>query len=514
MTSLRFLPVAVALALAATGCGSDTANTPGVAGMNSVAGTPTGGGGAGATVGGAGQSGSGGTAAGAGGSMSGAGGALGGAGGGGGGGSAGMGGALLEPTLLSQTGLFKDIKAQTKELAAGVYKFTPAYALWSDGATKQRYVYMPPGGKIDTTDMDFWQYPAGFKLWKDFTRDGKLIETRLLLKKSDGATDWYMVAFVWNDDYTEATATPMGQMNARGTMHDVPPKEGCVGCHQSMHDNALGFSAMQLSHSLPDSLNLTQIATMGWLTTTGLALWSASATNFLLQYGFGLALVTAFSLYQRFRDSEVRIAAIEKAWTAARLAALRMQLSPHTLFNLLHVIRGQVAWDPRTAQSMIVQLADLLRRLLAAGEQDFSRLREELQFVRLYLQLQQQRFIDRLTVELPAEEQLPEVWIPSLILQPLAENAVVHGLARHDGHVGIRVEALIDDDALVLRVRNDMAPASPLAPAGIGVANVRERLAVHFNGAAQFRSEPDGRSDWTAEIRIPVLRTRPSGAAS
>src|SRR5258705_2430225 len=121
-------------------------------------------------------------------------------------------------------------------------------------------------------------------------------------------------------------------------------------------------------------------AAMGWLTTTGLALWSASATNFLLQYGFGLALVTAFSLYQRFRDSEVRIAAIEKAWTSARLAALRMQLSPHTLFNLLHVIRGQVSWDPRTAQSMIVQLADLLRRLLAAGEQDFSRLREELQF--------------------------------------------------------------------------------------------------------------------------------------
>jgi sensor histidine kinase YesM len=252
---------------------------------------------------------------------------------------------------------------------------------------------------------------------------------------------------------------------------------------------------------------------MSWLTTTDLALWSASATNFLLQYGFGLALITAFSLYQRFRDSEVRVAAIEKAWTAARLAALRMQLSPHTLFNLLHVIRGQVAWDPRVAQSMIVQLADLLRRLLAAGEQDFSRLREELQFVRLYLELQQQRFIDRLTVELPADEQLPDVWVPSLILQPLAENAVVHGLARHDGHVGIRVEALIDGDTLVLRVRNDMAASSSVATAGIGIANVRERLAVHFAGAAQLQSEPDGRGGWMAEIRMPVLRVRPAGAA-
>src|SRR5258706_10306060 len=272
----------------------------------------------------------------------------------------------------------------------------------------------------------------------------------------------------------------------------------------------LGQYLFHPAHEMPDRQ---PHGAMGWLANTDFALWSASATNFLLQYGFGLALVTAFSLYQRYRDSELRVGAIEKAWSAARLAALRMQLSPHTLFNLLHVIRGQVAWDPHTAQSMIVQLADLLRRLLAAGEQDFSRLREELQFVRLYLRLQQQRFIDRLTVELPADEQLPDVWVPSLILQPLAENAVVHGLARHDGHVGIRVETLIDEDTLVLRVRNDMAPSSSVATTGIGLTNVRERLAVHFPRAAQFPSEVDGSRVWTAEIRMPVLRTRPSGAA-
>ena len=270
--------------------------------------------------------------------------------------------------------------------------------------------------------------------------------------------------------------------------------------------NLLFMPAHALHYSHPHAM-------MGWLTTTGLALWSASATNFLLQYGFGLTLVTAFGLYRRIRDSELREAAMAKAWSAARLAALRMQLSPHTLFNLLHVIRGQVAWDPRMAQSMIVQLADLLRRLLAAGERDFSRLREELQFVRLYLQLQQQRFIDRLSVELPADEQLPDVWVPSLILQPLAENAVVHGLARHDGQVTIRVEVLIDGETLVLRVSNNMAPSAPAASAGIGIANVRERLAVHFGDAARLQSEPDSSGSWTAEVRLPVLRTRPAGAA-
>jgi len=276
MTSPRSLPLVLALALAAPACGSTNNNPPGTAGTNGVAGTPSGGGVAGSTtVGGAGQSGSGGTTAGAGtgGSASGAGagGAMGGGGGasgagGIGGSSGGTGGVAGDPTLLSQTGLFVDIKASTKVLAPGVFKFAPAYALWSDNATKQRYVYMPPGGKIDTSDMNFWKYPGGFKLWKDFTRDNKLIETRLLLKKGDGLTDWYMVAFVWNQDYTEATATPGGLMNARDTLHDVPPKEACTGCHGAMHDHALGFSAVQLSKPMAtDDLNIDQIAQMGWL---------------------------------------------------------------------------------------------------------------------------------------------------------------------------------------------------------------------------------------------------------
>ena len=116
-----------------------------------------------------------------------------------------------------------------------------------------------------------------------------------------------------------------------------------------------------------------------------------------------------------------------------------MQLSPHTLFNLLHTIRGHIEWDPKGAQAMVVQLADLLRRLLNAGERDFSRLTDELQFVGLYLELQQKRFADRLTVELPAPEDIVDAWVPSLILQPLVENAVVHGLAGHQGPVEVRV---------------------------------------------------------------------------
>jgi signal transduction histidine kinase len=238
------------------------------------------------------------------------------------------------------------------------------------------------------------------------------------------------------------------------------------------------------------------------------SLWMASFITFLPAYGFGLALVTGLALYTRFRNSELRLAALEREWSAARLAALRMQLSPHTLFNLLHTIRGHIEWDPKGAQSMVVQLADLLRRLLNAGERDFSRLSDELQFVRLYLELQQRRFSDRLSVALPAPAEVPAVWVPSLILQPLVENAVVHGLAGHQGPVSVRIGVRTEQDRLILSVRNTIAPDRAVGEQGIGVKNVRERLAVQFEGRAGLAAEGAG-TEWVSEITLPIIRESP-----
>ena len=235
------------------------------------------------------------------------------------------------------------------------------------------------------------------------------------------------------------------------------------------------------------------------------AMCLASVLSFLLTYGFGLALVNGFALYQRFRDAQVRSAALERALNAAHLAALRMQLSPHTLFNLLHTIRSQITWDPAAAQSMVVQLGDLLRRLLNAGEREYSRLSDELQFVRLYLELQQKRFADRLAVWIAPTEHLPPLWVPSLILQPLVENAVVHGLADHTGPVVIRVEVSSEGETLTLRVVNTVAPDAVVGREGIGLRNVRERLAVQFGERAVFQSGELEPGIWIAEIRLPEL---------
>jgi Histidine kinase len=244
------------------------------------------------------------------------------------------------------------------------------------------------------------------------------------------------------------------------------------------------------------------------------SMWLASATNFELTYGFGLALITGFGVYQRFRDSQLRSAALERALTSAHLATLRMQLSPHTLFNLLHTIRGQIGWDPAAAQSMVVQLGDLLRRLLTAGERDFSLLSDEVRFARLYLELQQKRFADRLTIWMADLDGMPSLWVPSLILQPLIENAVVHGLAGHNGPVEIRVEVTVCGETLLLRVINSIAPNSVAGGDGIGLRNVRERLHVQFAERAQFTAAAADANNWIAEIRMPLLRDGPELAAA
>ncbi len=238
------------------------------------------------------------------------------------------------------------------------------------------------------------------------------------------------------------------------------------------------------------------------------SLWLASFVSFLPSYGFGLALVTGLALYTRFRDSEVRLGALEREWSAARLAALRMQLSPHTLFNLLHTIRGHIEWDPKAAQSMVVQLADLLRRLLNAGERDFSRLADELHFAKLYLELQQRRFTDRLIVELPNPFEIPAVWVPSLILQPLIENAVVHGMAGHQGIVTVSVTVKLVNETLLLRVTNSMSSDGVAGAHGIGLKNVRERMAVQFEGHAGLIAGAHG-SEWISEISMPAIRESP-----
>jgi hypothetical protein len=182
----------------------------------------------------------------------------------------------VEPTKLSETSLYTDIASGT--LSAGVREFEPRYMLWSDGATKRRFAYLPPCTQIDTAEPDYWRYPQGTKFWKEFSRNDASgnpvrVETRLIQKYSK--TKWFMAAFVWNDDQTDALRVPGDDLtvnvaleNAKGTPHDVPGQKGCDGCHYQTADKVIGFSAIELAHEgEPGHWTLNELINGGWLTT-------------------------------------------------------------------------------------------------------------------------------------------------------------------------------------------------------------------------------------------------------
>jgi len=281
---------------------------------------------------------------------------------------------------------------------------------------------------------------------------------------------------------------------------------------------ALGFSllmfwAMQIADAVMRHLFGWPPQAFGVHTRGDWAVWVSSTVTGLLAYGFGLALLIVVATWRRYHVLQLRSSELRRDWAGARLAALRAQLSPHSLFNVLHTIQARISSEPEVAESLIASLGDLLRALLQAGERDFAQLRDELGFVELYLGLQTGRFADRLTIHLQKGADVPAVWVPSLILQPLVENAVVHGLADHSGPVRIEVTWDLSPYRLQLKVVNSIGSSAAPRAGGLGLRNVRERLAVQFGGRAVLSAGPGDLSTWVATLHLPVLREWHAAAA-
>ncbi len=138
-------------------------------------------------------------------------------------------------------------------LAEGVRPYAPRHALWSDGAAKGRWVYLPEGAVIDTTDPDEWVFPVGTRLYKEFSLDGIRLETRLLEKTDPepGLSSWTATTWVWDETQRAVREETAGLADALGTPHDVPSRAQCGACHRAAVDLALGFGAVQLAHEGP-----------------------------------------------------------------------------------------------------------------------------------------------------------------------------------------------------------------------------------------------------------------------
>jgi two-component system LytT family sensor kinase len=214
----------------------------------------------------------------------------------------------------------------------------------------------------------------------------------------------------------------------------------------------------------------------------------------------------ALRFYERTKARERREAELEARLAQARLHALRMQLNPHFLFNTLNSIASLVHEQPQ-AEEMIEALSELLRLTLNASDRQEVTLREELHFLERYLLIEQIRFGDRLRVEKQIDVSALDALVPILILQPLVENAVKHGIQSQIAPGVIRVTAEHAGKSLRLQVTDDgrgLAAASkgPLKE-GVGLSNTRSRLKELYGGRASLELRPGTAGGFSAEIQLP-----------
>jgi hypothetical protein len=169
--------------------------------------------------------------------------------------------ASVPPATLDCTGLYVDIASKT--LSSAVRSYQPAVPLWSDGAQKMRWIQLPAGTQIDVSDPNEWSFPVGTKIWKEFSRGGKRIETRLFQKIDDGPPPiWVHATYAWNEDESEAVTSGGGDITLAddGGIYHIPTFAECEECHNGRTDHVLGFEQVSLGEQGALGLTLAELA--------------------------------------------------------------------------------------------------------------------------------------------------------------------------------------------------------------------------------------------------------------
>lgn len=233
-------------------------------------------------------------------------------------------------------------------------------------------------------------------------------------------------------------------------------------------------------------------------------------------YGLMTLGVYVADHYRATRERTLRAAQLETQLSRAQLQSLELQLQPHFLFNALNTISSTMYDDPAAADEMLSHLADLLRASLGAQRGQEVPLRQELETLGHYLSLVHARFGDRLRVRLTVDLSARELLVPSLLLQPLVENAVRHGRASTDGAGQIEVKARREGETLRLEVSDDGGEAAGAGEkgSGLGLALTRERLRLLYGEAHEFRAEALNPGGFVVQIALPARTARTHFAAS
>ena len=214
-------------------------------------------------------------------------------------------------------------------------------------------------------------------------------------------------------------------------------------------------------------------------------------------------LALAYSI--AVQEQERRAARLAVEAQEAQVRALRYQINPHFLFNTLNAIAALVRDAPERAEEMVVRLSDFFRRSLAINPMEDVTLAEEVDLQRLYLEIERTRFPDRLSLEVALEDGSAEARVPPLLLQPLVENAVKHGVARSEGPTRIAIRARIDGPMLDIVVEDDARTEGPGKQGEkVGLRNVAERMRSRFGEEARLVTEAIEGGGFRNSIRLPL----------
>ncbi|HSC29617.1 MAG TPA: histidine kinase [Vicinamibacterales bacterium] len=224
----------------------------------------------------------------------------------------------------------------------------------------------------------------------------------------------------------------------------------------------------------------------------------------LLTYWGIVAATHAARHYRQARERELRAAQLETELARAQVEALKMQLHPHFLFNTLNAVSGLMRENVETADQMLSKLAELFQRTFETADVQEVPLRRELEFIDAYLTIQRTRFGERLCVSVAATPEARDTLVPSLILQPLVENAIQHGVAERPGRGRIGIDARVASGRLVITIANDGPPLPPVIREGYGLRNLRSRLEALYGTRAAFSLEPRPDGGATAVVRLPL----------
>ena len=203
-----------------------------------------------------------------------------------------------------------------------------------------------------------------------------------------------------------------------------------------------------------------------------------------LYAGLWIGVLFGFDSHAQWERQRGRLLQLQRALTEAQLARLKGQLRPHFFFNALNTISALMHVDVGKADRLVAGLGELLHISLRSGEQEMTPLREELRSLELYTQIMQERFRDRVTVGWHADADVVDIEVPTLLLQPLLENAFKHGVERTTGAIHIDITARREADLLAVVVSNTGSTLMPGYREGVGLRNSRERLMVIYGGAA------------------------------